>query len=206
MKIRVIIIITFLLIDLIGYSQKRFVSKEEAIQDIDTMQKYIEEIHPNAYAYKSKDFIDNLYKNVKSKIKDSISIYGLYNYASFITANYGDGHLSTIFPNIWYKENHLVIPFSIDIINQKVYVNKSFDKKGLYKKNDEVIKINEIPINEILDTMLSSRSGEALNFKKEMVSMDNVNQYMAKNPTAAGKMETRDVFVFDEIAGEYQLR
>jgi len=168
MKLRAIIIITFLSIGFTSYSQKRLFSKEEAILDIDTMQKYIEEIHPNAYAYKSKEVINNLYEKVKSKITDSISIYELYNYASFITANYGDGHLSTIFPNIWNRENHLVVPFTIEISNQKVYVKKIIDGYGIFE-NAEVIKINGVPINEIIDTMLVSRSGEALHFKKEMV-------------------------------------
>lgn len=165
---RVIIIITFILISLTGYSQKKLISREKAIQDIDTMQKYIEEIHPNAYAYKSKEIIDNLYKKVKSEITDSISIYELYNYASYLTANYGDGHLSTIFPNNWNRENHLVIPFTIEISNQKVYVKKHIDGNGIFE-NAEIININGVQINEIVDTMLVSRSGEALHFKKEMV-------------------------------------
>jgi len=165
---RVIIIITFILISLTGYSQKKLISREKAIQDIDTMQKYIEEMHPNAYAYKSKEIIENLYKKVKSEITDSISIYELYNYASYLTANYGDGHLSTIFPNNWNRENHLVIPFTIEISNQKIYVTKHIDGIGIFE-NAEIIKINGVQINEIVDTMLVSRSGEALHFKKEMV-------------------------------------
>ncbi len=168
MKLRAVIIITFLSIGFTSYSQKGLISKEEAIQDINTMQKYIEEIHPNAYAYKSKEIIDNLYEMVKNKIKDSISIYELYNYASFLTANYGCGHLSTIFPNSWNRENHLVVPFTIEISNQKVYVKKIIDGYGIFE-NAEVININGVPINEIIDTMLVSRSGEALHFKKEMV-------------------------------------
>lgn len=168
MKRRAIIITTFLLISFISYSQKRLISKDAAIQDIDSMQKYIEDIHPNAYAYKSKESIDNLFESIKSKIIDSISIYELYNYASFLTANYGDGHLSTIFPNNWNRENHLVIPFTIEISNKKVFVKKNIDRNGIFE-NAEVIKINGIPINEIIDTMLVSRSGEALHFKKEMV-------------------------------------
>ncbi len=168
MKLIAIIIITFLSISLTSYSQVRLISKEEAIQDIDTMQRYIEEIHPNAYAYKNKEIINNFYESVKDKITDSISIYDLYNYAGFLTANYGDGHLSTIFPNIWNNENHLVIPFTIEISNRKVYVKNSIDE-DLINENCEVIKINGIPIKEIIDTMLVSRSGEAFLFKKEMV-------------------------------------
>lgn len=168
MKQRAIIIITFLSIGFTCYSQKVLISREKAINDIDTMQKYIEKIHPNAYAYKSKNIIDNLYERVKSKIADSISIYELYNYASFITANYGDGHLSVIFPNNWNSENHLVIPFTIEISNKKVLVKRIIDRNVIYE-NSEIIKINGIPIDVIIDTMIVSRSGEALHFKKEMV-------------------------------------
>lgn len=153
------------------FSQVIKLSKTQAIQDIDTLHKYIEEIHPNAYAYKSKKSIDSLYDRVKSKITDSISIYTFYNYASLLTANYGDGHLSTLFPQNWYSEKHIVVPFTIDIIDQKVYIQK-FNKNTGLSKNSEIIEINDAPIKSIIDTMLLTRSGESYNFRKERLKED----------------------------------
>ena len=159
---------TLLFVNHICFSQKATISKTEAIQDIDTLQKYIEKIHPNAYAYVPKIKMNEKYENVKKTINDSLSVYELYNYLSYITANYGDGHLSTLFPKIWYKENHKVIPFTIDIEEGKLLVNK-LDTAVKLPKNAEIIKINGIPSKHIIDTMLAIKSGEAINFKIEMI-------------------------------------
>ena len=42
-------------------------------------------------------------------------------------------------------------------------------------------------------------------FKQEVVSMDDVNQYMGSNPTAAGT-NSSSVFIYNEMAGEYHLQ
>ena len=39
----------------------------------------------------------------------------------------------------------------------------------------------------------------------EIASIDNVNQYMGSNPTAAGK-SSGNVFIYNETAGEYHLQ
>ncbi|MCW8932379.1 MAG: hypothetical protein OQL19_19355 [Gammaproteobacteria bacterium] len=43
-------------------------------------------------------------------------------------------------------------------------------------------------------------------FIQDVVSIDNVNQYMDSNPTAAGKMKGRETFIYNETAGEYHLQ
>lgn len=42
-------------------------------------------------------------------------------------------------------------------------------------------------------------------FKQEVASIDDVNQYMGSNPTAAGK-SISNVFIYNETAGEYHLQ
>ena len=42
-------------------------------------------------------------------------------------------------------------------------------------------------------------------FKQEVANMDDVNQYMTSNPTAAGKNNST-VFIYNETAGEYHLQ
>jgi len=39
-----------------------------------------------------------------------------------------------------------------------------------------------------------------------MASVGDVNQYMGKNPTAAGSRKNQDVFIYNETVGEYHLQ
>ncbi|MCW8930256.1 MAG: hypothetical protein OQL19_08480 [Gammaproteobacteria bacterium] len=42
-------------------------------------------------------------------------------------------------------------------------------------------------------------------FKQDVAKIGDVNQYMENNPTAAGK-KGREVFIYNEIVGEYHLQ
>lgn len=44
-------------------------------------------------------------------------------------------------------------------------------------------------------------------FKQASItSIQDVNQYMGSNPTAAGRMKGRETFTYNEVAGEYHLQ
>ncbi|MCP3849446.1 MAG: hypothetical protein GY694_04290 [Gammaproteobacteria bacterium] len=45
-----------------------------------------------------------------------------------------------------------------------------------------------------------------VDFKQEIANIDDVNQYMGSNPTAAGRIKGREVFIYNENAGEYHLQ
>lgn len=117
-----ILLITLIIVNIACFSQGNKLSKYEAIQDIDTLKKYIEEIHPNAYAYVQKNELYDEYEKVKKLIDDSLTVYELYNYLTFIAAKYGDGHLSILFPNSWYKDNHNVFAL---LPNSRIGINVS---------------------------------------------------------------------------------
>ena len=57
-------LLTLLILSHFCYAQTELISKEEAIRDIDTLQRYIEEIHPNAYAYVSKIKLNKKYEYI----------------------------------------------------------------------------------------------------------------------------------------------
>ncbi len=163
-----IIILFLIFISNNSFSQNKMISKENAIQDIDTLHRYIEEIHPNAYAYISEDSIDKVYSNIKNKINDSLSIYKFYNLLSFIAANYKDGHTSVLIPRIWFQERHKVIPFTITVNNKRMFVVNSTDTSKIPIKA-EIIEINNISTRIIIDTMINTQSGEDINYRIEKV-------------------------------------
>ncbi len=42
--------------------------------------------------------------------------------------------------------------------------------------------------------------------QSEIAGIEDVNQYMGSNPTAAGRMKGRETFIYNETAGEYHLQ
>lgn len=165
---RYILIFGLLVISQFCFSQTKMISVDDAVQDIDSLQRYIEEIHPNAYASISEDEMSKKYKYLKKHLVDSVSSYELFNQLSYIASSYNDGHLSIIYPNQWYSENHLVIPFSIDIEEGRMIIVNIDTTLGI-PKYSEIITINSIPSRQIIDTMLTLVSGEAYNFKIERI-------------------------------------
>ncbi len=168
---------TFLVIALLitnhcCFSQTKMISKADANQDLDTLQKYIEEIHPNAYAYVSKEKINKRFKYTKENMADSLSFFDLYNVFSSITASYKDGHLSTLYPNrIWSEESPNVLPFTIEIENNKLFTKDVHEASNI-PVNSEVVSINGIASSEIIDTLLKTTSGEAYHFKIERIKIN----------------------------------
>ena len=45
-----------------------------------------------------------------------------------------------------------------------------------------------------------------VDFKTEIASINDVNRYMEGNPSAGQTMKGREIFIFNENAGEYQLQ
>lgn len=83
--------------------EETLISKEEALSEIDTLKKYIEEVHPNPYNYVSKPLIYSEFEKIKSLIiNDSISIYKHYNNVSKLMGLYNDGHTFAKFPREYY--------------------------------------------------------------------------------------------------------
>lgn len=162
------IILFLFLLNFSGFGQSKTISRTEALNEIDSLFFYINEIHPNAYAYQTELKIRKIYEKAKRSIPDSLTVYQLFNQLSYIASTYKNGHLSILFPRKWYEDSVKVIPFCVDIEDEKLFAQKvSFSCK--IPEGAKILKINGITSTKLIRKMICHQSGESSFFRKERV-------------------------------------
>ncbi len=145
----------FILILLLGIITKsnsqKYISRQEAINDIDFFFDQAEQIHPNLYFSISKDDLDKIISKEKENINDSISIDNFSRKMTVLANLIGDGHtnvyLSKNLRNLYYAEK-TQLPFEIRITGDKIFVKNPVTSQ--LKDNDNILSINNIPTNKLL--------------------------------------------------------
>lgn len=148
--------------------EKKF-SIDEMRADLDNMYAVILDIHPDMFAFMSKNEFEKYLLESKSELKDSMNIFEFYNIAARLAARLGDGHTSAYFPMRSLTEPHIkLFPFSIDLNyrDSTVFIRNDFsDPKSGIPQGAEIISINGRDIRRIVGEMLACRSGEKLHYR-----------------------------------------
>ncbi len=150
MKKCIFILFLFLGIIIKNNSQE-YISRQEAISDIDFFFDQAEQIHPNLYFSISKDDLDKIISKEKEKINDSISIDDFSRIMTALANLIGDGHTNVyLSSNLWrmYYEKKTQLPFEISISGDKILVKNPATLQ--LKDNDNILSINKIPASELL--------------------------------------------------------
>lgn len=92
---------------------------------------------------------------------------------------------------------NIIHPESADIFNVGEY--KQAGEVGIFSLNDDYNP------NSVWSYEFEEYVNPADYQRPELAGTDDVNKYMGNNPTAAGH-NTREVFIYNETAGEYHLQ
>ncbi|MBW1298436.1 hypothetical protein GBO31_23255 [Aquimarina litoralis] len=146
--------------------EETLISKEEALSEIDTLKKYIEEVHPNPYNYVSKPLIYSEFEKIKSLIiNDSISIYKHYNNVSKLMGLYNDGHTFAKFPREYYRLQQKFLPFKATINDKDKEILIQASSDSTIQEGSKVIAVNGIHTEQLIDSSVDLMSGETKEFK-----------------------------------------
>jgi len=142
-------------------------SREQMIQDIDTLFSTINKVHPDMYAVYPKQQLDNDIERVKSELEPSGNIFYFYKQVAPLLAKLGDGHTNT-FPPLESEHYVQVFPFSVKINN----LDKAISVKNDYTRmrntipvGAQITSINNRQSQDIVQEMLNYVSGEKEFFK-----------------------------------------
>ena len=150
MKNTLLTIFVFLGITISNYSQD-YISKQEAIEDINYFFNNAEQIHPNLYFKISKPDMSNHINSFQNEINDSISVNDFSKKMRELVNYIGDGHTNVIFSDELYdkyKNATCRLPFQIQINNNNFIVSKTKTDKLIAA--DEILSINNIEAKEFL--------------------------------------------------------
>jgi len=154
------------------YAQEvAYMSKEEAISDLDLLVNTIESVHYDAYFKTSKsDFIIQKKQMLESWKSDSVSVTQFIAVGMKISALLSNGHTSLSWQNpLLFPElmTHKFIPFKFNTNNKNEYfVSESISNK--VNEGDQLISINGIKVDELFNECLSYLGGIE-SFKKAAV-------------------------------------
>jgi hypothetical protein len=146
-----------------------YIPKEKLLADIDSIYVYVDEIHPQMFAYISKQEFDKHLAETKAMVTDSMTALDFFNLISPLVAKLADGHTSVYFP---YKqintEEVRLFPFSIEIDikdTTAIVLNDHSDPATKIPIGAKIVSVNGKSMTELTGIMLGMISGEADHFK-----------------------------------------
>ncbi len=144
-------------------------SPAELQADFDYLFETLESVHPNLYAYVSRDEIDEAREQAKTELTDSLSVIDFWKSVAPVVARIGDGHTSLVFPyHFWkaYLENGgSIFPFDVRIKDQRLFITGNYSADSTIAIGDEILSINGQPAGAVIDKMRLYVSGERTGFK-----------------------------------------
>lgn len=143
-----------------GYSQEKSIlktyNKKELLADYDLLVSSLKEAHTGLYWYNTVVEFDSIVNNEREKIKDGMNSYEFFKISSRIVTATKEGHCnigSSRDIGEYFNQKALLIPFSVKMLNQKLYILNNIENNNT--KGQIITKINNISIEKIINTIFS---------------------------------------------------
>ena len=157
------------------FGQTAGVSREQMIQDINTLFSTIEKVHPDMYAVYPKQKLDKDIDRVKSELAPSGDIFYFYKQITPLVVKLGDGHTNVQFPRNALKNmpDILLFPFPVKISypDRAIYIqDDSTPAQNTIPTGAQITGINSRQANDMLQQMMDYANGEKDFYKIEMLT------------------------------------
>lgn len=129
-------------------------------QDVDFANKKLQKFHPNLYWYITKNQLDYKFDSLKQTIKQPLKPSEFYLKLAPIIADVREGHLRLVplEKKLTKKETKklknqkgLLSRFNYVIQDNHLYLKDNAENVGNLKVGTELLKINDVPVTEILN-------------------------------------------------------
>lgn len=129
-------------------------------QDVDFANKKLQKFHPNLYWYITKNQLDYKFDSLKQTIKQPLKPSEFYLKLAPIIADVREGHLRLVplEKKLTKKETKklknqkgLLSRFNYVIQDNHLYIKDNAENVGNLKIGTELLKINDVPVAEILN-------------------------------------------------------
>jgi hypothetical protein len=175
-------------------------SAKQIKNDLDFLFDKLEYIHPNLYAYTSKERTLQAISIVKSEIKDSLNSIDFWLMVCPIVNNLHHGHTAITpqnsevnkYINKLLETGFRYFPFSIIILDSNIYIHDIYlDTKDIERGN-KVISINGIKASEILSKLVNYESGERMEYRLHYVEKRFIWNYPLLYPSSKYEVKYMD--------------
>jgi len=156
-----------------GQSTKeiKLYSVKELQNDIDSLTKYIEETHPNAFYKFSKDKFFKEADSIKAIISKPLNSIDFYILTESLIANLEDGHTAMGFPMEYIKMDPFMFPYKVKLSDKEpfIIIIKPFQSMPSEITSDaEIMSINGVESSNIIKDIIKLNSGESENIRLDI--------------------------------------
>ena len=133
-------------------------SSNQLKEDYFLLRSVLEEGHAGLYAHRNKTEIDTKFEDIFNKLDTSSTLMKFYEIIADFIDFIADGHTSvTVDSKIRdYVKNEIgIFPIKPVFVDRRFYVYKNFSRDESISVGTEILKINDISINEIIEKLLS---------------------------------------------------
>lgn len=182
-----------------GSSQTKY-SAVQLKDDLDFLFNKLEYIHPNLYAYTSKNEIFEAITRVKSEIRDSLNSVDFWLKVCPIVNNLHHGHTGITPQNAevnkyiikLQKTGYSYFPFSIIVLDSNIYVRDIYTNTRDIQRGNRVISINGTKASDILSKLVNYESGERMAYRLHYVEKRFIWNYPLLYPSSKYKIDYMD--------------
>ena len=122
----------------------RIISPAEMRADIDYFFDFVAEVHPNMYAFVSKDSMDRRREALYHICSKPMQVWNFQRYVTQLNGMF-DGH-TKILPNSWgWEKNSIFFPSSVRIIDGELF----FVGNGYNHLKCKILSINNVPASDL---------------------------------------------------------
>lgn len=167
----------FLLVPFLFFGQSRpKFSKKEVLEDLKTLQESLEEAHYNLYAYTTEQEFNARYLQIKEGIqKDSLDLLETTTILQQLISVVNNGHTEIGFPGQSYGtyaySGGTLFPLEIAFEYNIPLIRKNWSDNDSIKVGDKILRINGMPMAEILSKMYPQISAERPYFKNAKIEL-----------------------------------
>ncbi|MCG8580021.1 MAG: S41 family peptidase [Bacteroidales bacterium] len=156
------------------YSQEfkaTFYSAEQVKDELSFFKQKLKSVHPKFNNQQFASEWDELYSSIKYELPDSVTINECYIIYCRLMSKLEDGHSNVLIPSEerirYMNEGGLILPFTLEIRNNRIFVGKHFqEKESTNLSGFEILSIDENQSSDILKR-LSVFSGAK--YKSEII-------------------------------------
>lgn len=154
---------------------ERVFSKSQMEEDLGILYSSLTNYHPVPFLYTPEAEFKAFYEAQKAALPDSLSEREFYLLARQMITLVKCGHTSGRIAPSWTKltgGQPILLPFDIMLVDDKAYFKNTVEGDFSFGIRDELLRINEVPIQEILQQMalIQSRDGNTSSFVKAILT------------------------------------
>lgn len=176
MKKTILLLMTLLFTQqVVGQSSEKY-SRDLLKQDLAYLYATLEKSHYNLYIHTGKKEYDAAFKKLEASIPDSLSLLDTYRLFQPFVALSGLAHCTLDYPfgrvyGPYVQSGGKLFPLNVFIAEKRVLVKGNYSGNEGIERGDELLAINNRPMEEILTEVNRYLSGESAYLKSTVLDM-----------------------------------